>query len=82
MAIQRDEILVYDNNGVVGDNFQAYYLEQDPNFVLYQSTYNADGSVRALGSPVSGLTNQQNWSQYGIEPVAGGACQVNLCGVI
>lgn len=64
--IQLDEMWVYDYNGVVGDNFQAYYLEQDPNYVLYQSTYNSDGSVRSLGSPVAGLTNQQNWSQFGI----------------
>ncbi len=64
--VQRDEMWVYDYNGVVGDNFQAYYLEQDPNYVLYQTTYNTDGSVRSLASPVAGLTNQQNWTQYGI----------------
>jgi hypothetical protein len=60
--IQTTQVLVYNYNGVSGDNFQVYYLQQDPNFILPQS----DPSIQQVGSPVAGLTNQQNWAQFGI----------------
>ena len=55
-----DEILVYDYNGVSGDDFQVFYLEQAPDFIVPQS------ANRFIGSPEAGLTNQQNWDTYGI----------------
>jgi hypothetical protein len=64
--IQRDQLFVYNYNGVAGDNFQVFYLEQSPTFVVPQSIYNDDGSMLLTASPVAGLTNQQNWATYGI----------------
>jgi hypothetical protein len=64
--ITPDEVFVYDYNQSAGSNFQLYYTEQNSNFVLLQSTYNSDGTLRRVGSPVAGLTNQQNWNTYGI----------------
>ena len=60
--IQSDDVYVYDYNGVPGDDFRVYYLEQAPDFVVPQT-----GSSSGLtGSPVAGLTNQENWTQYGL----------------
>lgn len=72
--IQNDQVFVYDYNGVSGDNFQLYYLEQAPDYIVPQTTYygpdnNSDGHpdwVDNLGSPEAGLTNSQNWATYGI----------------
>jgi hypothetical protein len=64
--IVSDRLFVYDHNGVAGDDFQTYYLEQAPDFVVPQTVLNSDGTPHHLGSPVSGLTNSQNWSTYGI----------------
>jgi hypothetical protein len=64
--IQSDQIFVYAYNGVATDNFQVYYLQQAPNFVLPASTFNSDGTFRLDAAPKAGLTNQQAWSQYGI----------------
>ena len=53
------EILHY--NQILEDNFQIYYREQHPDFVIPISKdhdYN--------GSPEDGLTNQQNWDKHGI----------------
>ena len=58
--IQRDAVFVYDHNKVAGDNFQVFYNEQLPDFIVPQSSGNL------AGSPVAGLTNSQNWSTYGI----------------
>ena len=55
-----DTVYVYDYNGVAGDNFQVYYDQQRADFVVPQSSGNL------VGSPSSGLTNAQNWSQHGI----------------
>ena len=62
--IQLDQIFVYAYNGVATDNFQVYYLQQAPSFVLPQSTYNGDGTFRLDAAPTTGMTNQQAWSQY------------------
>jgi PKD repeat protein len=61
--IQKDQVFVYDFNGVKGDNFQVYYYQQVPDFIVPQST---GGSRPLIGSPEAGLTNQQNWDKYGI----------------
>lgn len=58
--IQLDEVKVVNHNGVVGDNFQAYYAEQAPNFLVPQS------STGVTGAPVPDLTNVQLWAQYGL----------------
>jgi hypothetical protein len=58
-------VFVYNYNGVAGDNFQVYFTQQQANYILphTSSTPTPGGNV---GSPVSGLTNQQNWNTYGI----------------
>lgn len=64
--IQRDQVFVTDYQGTAGLNFQVFYREQDPAFVLPQTSYDAFGNMIILGSPDAGLTNQQNWSVHGI----------------
>jgi hypothetical protein len=69
-VIQLDQVMVYDYNGVPGDDFQVYYKEQAPDYVVPQSgdPNNPDWPVGApeVGAPVAGLTNQQCWDKYGI----------------
>jgi hypothetical protein len=72
--VQKDEVYVYNYNGIPGDNFQLFYLEQAPDFVVPQTAYygpdyNGDGVgdfVAVHGSTETGLTNAQNWAKYGI----------------
>jgi hypothetical protein len=64
--IQKDEIKVYDYNQQAGVNFQVYYDEQVPGFLVPQTIFAADGKSSVKGSPESGLTNLQNWNKYGI----------------
>jgi hypothetical protein len=56
-----DDVYVYDYNKVAGDNFRVFYNEQNPNYIMPQTV-----GTSLIGSPVAGLTNQQNWNQYGI----------------
>ena len=63
---ETDTILVYGFNQVAGDNFQVYYTQQAPGFVIPVTTYNSDGTPSFIGAPVAGLTNSQAWQQYGI----------------
>jgi hypothetical protein len=63
--IASDQLFVYDYNGVAGDDFQVYYLDQSPSYVMPQSTYNSDGTPRLDASPQAGLTNQQLWALNG-----------------
>ena len=62
--VQSDQVYVYDYNQVAGDDFQVYYLEQAPDYVMMGSTFNDDGSIRLDASPQPGLTNQQLWDLY------------------
>jgi hypothetical protein len=64
--IVSDQVFVYNYNGVTGDNFQVFYTQQAANYVVPQTQYNSDGSIRVDASPVAGLTNQQTWDLYGI----------------
>src|SRR5205085_6611638 len=61
-------VKVYDYNGIPGNNFQVFYKEQRPDFVMPQTPIQAlwgrDDFV--IGSPEAGLTNQQNFDKYGI----------------
>lgn len=58
--VKRDAVFIYDYNKSAGDNFQVFYNEQRPDFIVPQSSGNL------AGSPAAGLTNAQNWSTYGI----------------
>jgi len=58
--IQRDEVSVENYNGVAGDTFRVYYLEQAPAFVI------PNNLGRVTRSPVAGLTNQESWKGFGI----------------
>lgn len=66
--IARDEVRVYAYNGVVGDDFQVFYREQRPDFVVPKTaTRECCGGViftDLAGSPEAGLTNQQNWNRW------------------
>jgi hypothetical protein len=69
-----DQVFVYNYNGTAGDDFQLFYREQRPDFVVPQTTHygpdaNGDGVgdwTNSLGSPEAGLTNAQNWAKYGV----------------
>jgi hypothetical protein len=58
--IQLDQVFVTNFNGIVGQNFQTYYAEQAPTFVVPMTT------TGLQGAPVAGLTNAQLFTQYGI----------------
>jgi len=58
--VKRDAVFVYGYNQVPGDDFQVFYKEQRPDFIVPQSTGNL------AGSPETGLTNAQNWAQHGL----------------
>lgn len=69
--VEKDQTLVYDYNGIPGNNFQVFYKEQSADFVLpqtiteyveaYKKSY-----TRLEACPEGGLTNQQCWDKYGI----------------
>ena len=54
-----DQTVVCNHNGTAGDNFQLYYLRQDPNYVL------AADSGQTRGCPGGAMSNQNCWAQYG-----------------
>jgi hypothetical protein len=59
-----DEILIQDHNQVPGDNFQVFYTQQAPTYIVPVSIFNGDGTRKVIGAPVAGLTNAQAWSQH------------------
>lgn len=66
--IQTDQLFVYDHNGVAGDNFQTFYTEQAPSFVLPATGAGQPGNI---GCPTAGLTNDQCLAQQ--QKAMGGA---------
>lgn len=75
-VIQMDQVFVTNYNGVAGANYQVFYTQQAPSFVVPAST------SQLVGAPVSGLTNLQTWAQYGIA-IAGAVapCQTQVVGI-
>ena len=63
--IQRHTVTVLNYNAQPGDDFNVFYTQQAPTFVVPQ-TIIQDGRPIVLGAPVAGLTNVQTWAQYGI----------------
>ena len=57
-----DQVFVYNYDDVSGDNFQVYYTQQAASAIMLQT----GSCYELIGSPVAGLTNQQNWNTYGI----------------
>lgn len=78
--VKRDAVFVFGYNGAAGDDFQAFYPEQRPDFVLPQSSGNL------VGSPAAGLTNAQNWTTYGValagEVASGDAPRAGVIGTV
>ena len=80
--VQKDEVFVYDYNGQIGDNFQLYYLEQAPSFIVPATTYygpdaNNDGQpdlIDSQGIPVA-MQNDLAWATY-TKAIAGAVCPV------
>lgn len=58
-----DRMRVEAFQGNANDNFWVYSNQQSPTTILPKTS--ADGSE--IGSPVAGLTNQQNHDQYGVQ---------------
>lgn len=53
-----DKFYVYDHNQVPGDNFQLFYSQQAPNFIVPAITYGSDGTQLTMGAPDGTHTNQ------------------------
>jgi len=66
-----DQILVYNFNGVAGNNFQVFRPQQTANSVVPETTFNQDGTIAINGctgvgqTPEAGLTNTQCMAQFG-----------------
>ncbi|MEQ1878395.1 MAG: G8 domain-containing protein, partial [Bdellovibrionia bacterium] len=58
--VSTDQLIVRGFNRNPAANFDVFYPEQAPSYVVPQTV----GGI--IGSPVAGLTNAQNWSLYGI----------------
>ncbi len=63
-VVQRDliEVVAFDRDP--RSNFQLYYKQQAPDFVVPISDLNGPSSP--IGAPVAGLTNAQLWDQFGM----------------
>jgi hypothetical protein len=59
--IQTDKVLVTNYNQVPGNNFQVFYNEQRPDFIVPQSMTDP---YTVFGSPDAGLTNAENSAKY------------------
>ncbi len=67
--LAKNEVLVINYNNT-GNDFQVYYLEQGPDFLVPQTTFDAKGATKMVGAPSSGLTNQAMVNN-GLSPIAG-----------
>ncbi len=65
----KNEVFVANYNNT-GNDFQVYYLEQRPDFIVPETTVDAKGSVKMVGAPGPGLTNQ-DMVNNGDSPIAG-----------
>jgi hypothetical protein len=66
-----DDIRVENYQGVPGDSFRVYRVQQAPDYIVPQSMFNGDGTRSLIGAPVAGLTNQQTWDRFQV--AVGGA---------
>jgi len=60
--VSPDEVVIFNRNRNPDDDFDLFSLEQAPDFIVPKTS--DDG--RQVGSPVEGLTNEENWAQFGI----------------
>jgi hypothetical protein len=78
--VERDAVFVHGFDGVAGDDFQVFYEEQRPGFVVPQSSGNL------AGSPVAGLTNAQNWAAHRVaiagEVATGAVARAGIHGLV
>jgi PKD repeat protein len=75
VPVMSNTVYVYDYNQQPGVNFQVFFKEQAPDYIVpYEGDIPADpifGKDNVAASPEPGLTNQQAWEKYGIA-IAGG----------
>jgi hypothetical protein len=64
--IRPDIVAVRNYQQLPGNDFQVYYREQAPGFIVPQTTMNTDGTPQVEGAPVAGLTNAQAWQAHSI----------------
>lgn len=64
--VQVDALNFVDYQQVPGDSFGVYALDQEPDVIVCQTTYNADHTPRRLGCTEAGLTNTQALAKYGV----------------
>jgi chitodextrinase len=63
--LQRDEVDVVDYNQRPGENFQVFYRERHPEFVVPVGGLIL-GSQSVVAAPEAGLTNRQMWERYDV----------------
>jgi hypothetical protein len=59
-----DRFYIYNHNQVPGANYQIFYLDQAPDYIVPQQIFNSDGSLNAYGAPEPGRTNQYWMNLY------------------
>ncbi len=65
----KNEVFVTNYNNT-GNDFQVYYLEQQPDYIVPETTFDPTGAIKMVGAPGPGLTNQ-NMFNNGQSPIAG-----------
>ncbi|MGD9719616.1 MAG: G8 domain-containing protein [Pirellulales bacterium] len=71
-------VKVINYNQVQGDDFQVYFHEQAPNFIVPKTdaVLLSGATTGTVGAPVAGLNNAQSWARYGIA-IAGAVAPAN-----
>ena len=59
-----NRVFVTKYNGIAGDDFRVYAVEQSADFIMPQTT-RTDSFHGIIGSSAAGLTNAQNRQQFG-----------------
>lgn len=74
---QLDELRVTDYQQLVGQNFDVFYTQQAPLFVMPATTFTSGGDTLLKACPAANLTNQQCRTQFGVS-IAG---EITTCSV-
>lgn len=60
------KFLFEEYQGIHGNNFQAFYLQQHPDAIMLDHAFTESGRQIRIGAPKPGLTNREAWEKYGV----------------
>lgn len=60
-----DNVFVCDFNGTAGENYQVFYYEQRPDFILSQSRVNGDGTEGLTACRAGSMSNTECFQREG-----------------